>query len=242
MGASATLRIGYIAPASTELVPRLADIARALAPGIQIELHTLTNPDLLDQISNGAIDIGFALASDNAIPGTLATPIAHLHYLLAVSLDDALAATNPAPLSALADRTIVTPATREPTHQHMVDHVRAHADRVAVQDAFTLDAVLSLVGASSASPSCQRNSSPHLPLASHSSTPTPLSPPPHSPSYDLHATPDCCDLSPTVSSLGERRARATRRLVDADGVPVTLPASSSPYCGRWWSSCAPATA
>ena len=147
VGASATLRIGYIAPAITELVPRLVDTVRALAPGIQIELHTLTNPDLLDRISNGTIDIGFALATDNATPGTLATPIAHLHYLLAVSLDDALAATNPAPLSALADRTIVTPATREPTHQRMVDHVRAHADRVAVQDAFTLDAVLSLVGA-----------------------------------------------------------------------------------------------
>lgn len=145
--ATTTLRIGYIAPAITELVPRLVDIARALAPGIQIELHTLTNPDLLDQISNGAIDIGFALATDKAARGTLATPIADMHYLLAVSLEDELAATNPAPLSALADRTIVTPATREPTHQLMVDHVRAHADRVAVQDAFTLDAVLSLVGA-----------------------------------------------------------------------------------------------
>jgi len=147
VGGSASLRIGYIAPAITELVPRLVDIARALAPGIQIELHTLTNPDLLDQISNGAIDIGFAVATENAVPGILATPIAQLHYLLAVSLDDALAANNPAPLSALADRTIVTPAVREPTHQRMVDHVRAHADRVAVQDAFTLDAVLSLVGA-----------------------------------------------------------------------------------------------
>jgi DNA-binding transcriptional LysR family regulator len=29
----------------------------------------------------------------------------------------------------------------------MVEHVRAHADHIAVQDAFTLDAVLSLVGA-----------------------------------------------------------------------------------------------
>lgn len=70
-----------------------------------------------------------------------------MHHLLAVSVDDPLATSNPVHLSALADRTLVTPAAREPTHQRMVDHVRAHADRVAVQDAFTLDAVLSLVGA-----------------------------------------------------------------------------------------------
>ena len=50
-------------------------------------------------------------------------------------------------LSALTGRSIVTPAKREPTHQQMVDYVRAHADGVTVQDAFTLDAVLSLVGA-----------------------------------------------------------------------------------------------
>jgi len=146
-GATTTIRIGYIAPAVVALVPRLVDVARSHSPGIQIELHTLTNPELLDQVRNRSIDLGFAVTTDPPMRGVVATPIEDLHYLLAVSVDDPLATSNPVPLGALTGRTIVTPATREPTHQRMVDHVRAHADGVTTQDAFTLDAVLSLVGA-----------------------------------------------------------------------------------------------
>jgi DNA-binding transcriptional LysR family regulator len=146
-GSTTTVRIGYIAPAIISLVPRLVDVARSHSPGIQIELHTLTNPELLDQVSTGAIDLGFALSTDPPVRGVVATPIEDMHYLLAASVNDPLAASNPVPLSALTDRSIVTPATREPTHQQMVEYVRAHADGVTVQDAFTLDAVLSLVGA-----------------------------------------------------------------------------------------------
>lgn len=63
-GGATTLRIGYIAPAVISLVPKLVDVVRSHNPGTHIELHTLSTPDLLDQINGGAIDLGFALAVD----------------------------------------------------------------------------------------------------------------------------------------------------------------------------------
>lgn len=146
-GSASLVRIGYIAPAVVSWVPRLVDVARADSPGVQIELHTLTNPELLDQIARGGIDLGFALSTEAPVRGIAATPIEEMHYLLAASVNDPLASSNPVPLSALSDHSIVSPARREPTHQKMIDYVRAHARDVTLQDAFTLDAVLSLVGA-----------------------------------------------------------------------------------------------
>lgn len=140
------LRIGYIAPALSGPVTALVAAVRCEEADAVVELTEATSSGVAEGLRSRALDVGF-LIDDGAEPDLDVTPLVELRYHLAVSNRHPLARRRVVNLAELSEQTFITIASREPTHQRILEAVRQHAPAIRVQEAFGYQQVYGLLSA-----------------------------------------------------------------------------------------------
>lgn len=146
-GEEGTVRLGFVASAALDIVPRLAALAHEHAPGIRLSLTEVTSEEQIPQLKSGDIDVG-VMREIQQFPGLIIQPLMDEPLLVAVPTGHTLSKRSNVALADLRDEEFVMfPRTRV---SYLHDHIhqlcgRAGFTPVVVEQAVQFATILGLV-------------------------------------------------------------------------------------------------